>query len=139
MYCLQKFNFVMSWEDLAGEKIQVKVFSDNKVCCHPEQQSTRPVKGNIRAELGHELRQKSVKTVTNENIVSINEEIVKQTGNLQSFKSPVVARKLRSEMTSKNDLDKDQLVEIHMMATKEISEKRLIQDVSTYPFTVTVS
>ena len=72
-------------------------------------------------------------------ITNLDENIVKMTGNLQNYKSPGVVRKIRSENASKQDLHSNPLIEIHKMAIIEDSDTRLIQDVTTYPFTITVS
>ena len=136
--CRKKFNFLIVWEDLKKEDITVNVFSDSTKCNHPDKQSTRPVKGIERTKVSASIQGKSTKSMTEENILILDEHVVKESGNLQNFKSSSVIRKIRSEMNAKDNLHKNPLIELHMMATQQNLETRFIQEVSTFQFTVTV-
>lgn len=137
--CSKKFYFKLLWIDLDGRDLRVKVRSDNIICNHPDQQSTRPVKGIVRKSVAEMLVGKSTPSFINEKVLEIDENLVISKGNLQSVKSPSVLRKIRSERYSADDLDPDDIVDIHKMAlTEENISSPFIQRVTTFPFTIIV-
>lgn len=67
--CRKKISFVIPWNQLDRNQITVKVNSISTVCNHPEAQSSRPVKGNFRTEIGKEVQGKSTTKYINENVI----------------------------------------------------------------------
>lgn len=137
--CSKKFYFKLLWIDLDGRDLRVKVKTDNIICNHPDQQSTRPVKGEVRKLVAEKLTGNSTASFINQKVVEVDANLVITKGNVQSVKSPSVLRKIRSERNSAEDLDPDDIVDIHKMAlTEENISSPFIQRVTTFPFTIIV-
>jgi hypothetical protein len=137
--CRKKFKFIIQWASFHQETIEIKVLSDPQICNHPAQQSTRPIKGTKRLDVADHLAGKSTSSFINASIMKANKDLVMKTGNLQDIKSSEVVRQIRSQDLSKHDFHTDPLIDIHLMAKSDMNNtNRFIQDVSSFPFTVTV-
>lgn len=139
--CRRKFNFNINWEAFSYQVMEFIVYGDkNKSCLHPHVQSSRPITGNLRKEVGKDLQTQSIANYRDKQVLTSNQEIALKTGNLQTIVSPAVYAKIRQENIAQYDLDKNDLIDVHKMALSDLNKnEKLIQRVSTFPFTVLVS
>lgn len=137
--CKKVFQFKFKWIDLEKENMTIKVYSDKSICNHPEEQKTRHVRGYAREKLAEEMTVNSADTYINKQILQVDKALLQAKGNLQSIKSPEVLWKIRSEHLAKDDLDHNDFLDIHKLATSEENLNfPFIQSVATFPFTILV-
>jgi hypothetical protein len=138
--CRKKFTFIIQWASFNQETMEIKVMSDSQICNHPVQQATRPIKGTKRVDVARHLDGKSTTSFINASIMKADQDLVLKSGNLQDIKTSEVLRQIRSQDLAKHDLHTDPLIDIHLIAKSDRNKiNRFIQDVSSFPFTVTVS
>jgi hypothetical protein len=135
--CSKQYRFNIYWKELSGDSIvKIEVYSDSRVCNHPEEQATRYLRGTERKEVAKSLERKSIKEYQDDQLKDIDKSLLKATGNMQTFKSSEVLKKAKSEQKAKKDLDSDDLKDVYLMATA--AENKLVRHVSSMPFTVHV-
>lgn len=118
MYCkhndCKKFKLIIL---LTNNGAIVEVYSSSKNFSHnSEEQFTTQVQGDERKILAEELKYKSAFKYRQECVLSVSPTKLKECGNLQKIKLPTMLRKLNSEQQLKGDFNRDNFIDIQLMA-----------------------
>jgi hypothetical protein len=136
--CSKAYQFNISWDELkTGKNITISVFSDQNICDHPEQQVSRYVRRKEREKIAKDLGNKSVRQHQDKQLQLLNQDLLQSTGNLQSFYSPEVLMKIRSEQKASKDLDNNDLVDVYLKSLS--SDNFFIRNLSSFPFSCQVN
>lgn len=136
--CSKPYQFKIHWDELkAGKDINLSIFSNQQICEHPEQQASRYVRGKDREEIAKVLENSSIKQYQDKQLQLINQNLLQTTGNLQTFQSPDVLMKIRSDQKAADDLHYNDLVDVYLKSTSD--DNVFIQNVSSFPFSCQVN